>query len=202
MGVLIFYNVFSTKVWIKVVHDPSVTTYRELQASYPSTLKCSCSRTTVPYGAFSTLTPTFHQICSSDLVSDLWISILADRRIHDSVTDTWLGRSTGYFRLLTSLCRLSNTTAADHAHRFLAQTLATSYVLTETDFRTQSNKTFVGIIRSMVISFNLLIGTMRFIMYIDQPVVIWKNSQIFSGPDLEADSSTHGISSKVRAFPE
>jgi hypothetical protein len=38
----------------------------------PSNARCSCSQISFPYGKFISLETNFHEVCSSDFVSDRW----------------------------------------------------------------------------------------------------------------------------------
>ena len=40
-------------------------------------LTCPCSNVAIPYHKFIRLTPIFHQVCSSDFVTESWINLLS-----------------------------------------------------------------------------------------------------------------------------
>ena len=130
------------------------------------------------YQTFVSLSPVIHQVCSSDLTTDSWISLLTDSYVLDQITDTWMGQSAQFFELLSSVCQLANVTATENVHGFLSRTFATSYVLVETDFYTQVNATINQLIESTVISFGLFANMTRTLMQADQPVTLLKSSQL------------------------
>jgi hypothetical protein len=92
------------------VNNPSIKDYEYLIATYPDTLSCPCSEIAVPYSYFLTLTPIFHQVCSSDFVSDRWLSVLY-RKV-PSLYDPLDLRAIGHaqFELLRTLCESSKET--------------------------------------------------------------------------------------------
>jgi len=45
------------------VNNPSQVQYELLQALYPNTISCPCSRLIVSAGSFVTINATFHQVC-------------------------------------------------------------------------------------------------------------------------------------------
>ena len=166
------FNSFSTQTVVSVEYDPSLSTYQKLQTMHPSTVQCPCSNMTMAYKTFAFLSPTFHQVCSSDLVSDSWISLLT---VVGSTTlsNTWFTEDGRYFQLLSTLCQSINQIVVRDVHRFLEQTLATSYVDIKTNFEAQLDATMTQFTQSISISFTLLIDAMRTFLQIDQPLTIF-----------------------------
>ena len=132
----------------------------------------------MPYGAFVSLSPIFHQVCSSDLVSDSWISWLVQSLSAHFNDNVWLYNSGSYFEQLATLCKLANTTANEHVTAFLTRTFATSYVLNEVDFNTQLNTTTSQLINSTVINFGLFVDLTRLFMQVDQPLTVLVESNV------------------------
>ncbi|CAF4222336.1 unnamed protein product, partial [Adineta steineri] len=126
-----------------IEQNPSLTKYKQLQSLYPDTLTCPCANTTMPYKTFVTLSPIFHQVCSSDLISESWISLLANSASADVISGTWISKAAQYFGLLSSICQQAKLTAADNIHDFFARTFVTSYVLIETDFNIQADQPII-----------------------------------------------------------
>src|SRR5215467_3052189 len=74
--ILLLFNSLSTQTSTVTVSSPSLTTYNHLQALHLNTLRCPCSNMTIPYHTFTSLSPIFHPVCSSDFVSDPWLKML------------------------------------------------------------------------------------------------------------------------------
>ncbi|CAF3928555.1 unnamed protein product, partial [Adineta steineri] len=66
----------STELMTIKVWNPSLPHYNNLKRLNSNTLICPCYTTTMPYDTFIALSPTLHQVCSSDFISDRWISVL------------------------------------------------------------------------------------------------------------------------------
>ncbi|CAF4121162.1 unnamed protein product, partial [Adineta steineri] len=158
--------------------NPSLTKYNQLQSLYPDTLTCPCANTTMPYKTFVSLSPIFHQVCSSDLISESWISLLANSASADVISGTWISKAAQYFGLLSSICQQANLTAADNIHDFFARTFVTSYVLIETDFNIQVTATVKQLTESIVINFNLFNIMTRLFIQADQPIIVSPSSQV------------------------
>lgn len=57
---------------IETIRSPSLAAYHQLQVT--RNLQCDCSQLAIPYSAILHLkSPTLHEVCSSDFVSDNWI---------------------------------------------------------------------------------------------------------------------------------
>ena len=74
--VLVLFTSLRTKIITINEQNTSLAMYENLQANYSTTLKCPCSNMIIPYREFITLSPMLHQVCSSDLVTHKWISLL------------------------------------------------------------------------------------------------------------------------------
>ena len=136
--------------------------------SYFITLRCPCSAVTIPYGTFVSLSPTLHQVCSSDFVSDRWLSILANASTATIRID-WRDRASSQFQLLSQLCQLASETIDDAVSRFLLEPFVTLSLPSESDFNKQMNTTLTQFLRSTIIYFDLLLNTERLLIQIDQP---------------------------------
>ncbi|CAF5019105.1 unnamed protein product, partial [Rotaria sp. Silwood1] len=69
IGIFIWVNSYITTVTLKYLT-------KEQLKNLPVGTKCPCSRISISYGEFTSLEPTYHQICSSDFISDRWINAI------------------------------------------------------------------------------------------------------------------------------
>lgn len=172
IAILVLFTSITTQTVTVVVSNPSLNRYKELQMSNPSTLKCPCSNSTMSYGTFVSLSVIFHQVCSSDLISEEWISTLTQSQGGVLADGIWFLNSGSFFEQLSSFCRSANETTYENINAFLARTFATSYVLNEDDFNIQSNRTINQLIESTVINFDLFIDATRLFFQVHQPLTI------------------------------
>jgi hypothetical protein len=160
------------------VPTPSLTTYKHLQELYPNVLQCTCLNVVVPYETFISLSPTLHQVCSSDFVSESWILLLSYVDMGIANEYKWRGLGTRHFQLLSTICQLANTTIDDAVRRFVIQSFITSNVLTESDFNAQLNTTFSQFIQSLIIHFDLLVDMNLLFTQVDQPYTTFDNAEL------------------------
>ena len=122
---------------------------------------------TIPYREFLSLSPILHQICSSDFVSQRWISIMKSSGTRWVPFD-WRNKAPFQFQLLSDLCQSTNKTIDDAVRRFNEQSFITSSVLNEIDFNIQLNATLEQFFQSTVINFGVFTDTVRLLMQVDQ----------------------------------
>ena len=196
MFILFLFNTLKNQTITRTINRPSLLTYRTLHSSYSDTLRCPCSQTTVSYSKFVSLTPIFHQVCSSDLISDKWISLLVKMRFSESVSVDWLTSSSQYFRYLSTLCQLANRTADDGVRRFVARTIVTSNVLSETSLNALLNLTVNRLIDSLINGFHLFMDTSSSMIQVDQPLV-----QLFYGNMYNYNGLQYGTTDQQQQSP-
>ncbi|CAF1430786.1 unnamed protein product [Adineta steineri] len=108
--------------------------------------QCPCSRSSLSYDKFILIQPIFHQVCSSDFVSDRWINSFSDTL---NVSINWYLQTIGdfrkhgrsYFQALLGYCHLSQSGIEESIRSFYGSTLISPYALSETVFRAQIEET-------------------------------------------------------------
>lgn len=166
--ILLLFTSLNTEMTMMTVSDPVLDTYNNLRVQYSTLLECPCSNIIIPHKTFISLSPRFHQVCSSDYVTHKWLSLLKKVKIGYNSPD-WRNHAYSHFRLLADLCKLSEKTINDGVQRFLSQSFIAPEVLSEVDFSAQFNITLDQFVQSTSEYFDLLIQTVRLLIQIDQP---------------------------------
>ncbi|UJR16996.1 hypothetical protein I4U23_003894 [Adineta vaga] len=146
-----------------------------LLCTYTTTEQTSLSYTMVflfsLYGGITIIlrliAPLLVEMCSSDFVSDAWITFLS--LVNTGLYNNWATRAAHQFRLLSAICQLVDKTITDAVQRFILRSLVTFNVLTESDFNLQSNTTIEQFKQSTIINFGLLLDTVHLFLRVDQP---------------------------------
>ncbi|CAF1190754.1 unnamed protein product [Adineta steineri] len=140
LAVLINYSFLKSSIQSKTILHPTSSQFIQLQQNYPQTLSCPCTTVSMNYSTFAAIRPHYHQLCSSDLISDKWIEYILPSLsdIPYYVNDY---RVTGYsqFQLLSMFCQQAQQAIEDALHVFLQTTFISSQVLTQQSFRVQIN---------------------------------------------------------------
>lgn len=156
---------------------------------------------TIPYQAIISLSPRLHQICSSELITDEWISILKQSATKFGLLD-WRNKAFQQFQLLSNLCELANTTIDDAVNRFLLNSFIASNVITEIDFNAQVESTLNRFFNSTTVYFGHFVDIVDLLMQVDQPHMgTLVGSDSFASnlsPNLVINMTTFQILTEVR----
>ncbi|UJR24272.1 hypothetical protein I4U23_027239 [Adineta vaga] len=117
--------------WRIEIQNPTFDLYEQLENKY--SIECICSDVSISYGQFIQLIPTYHQVCSSQFITNEWINLL----FNPATTPFYHAadfRSTGsqQFQLLAILCRTSAQSTDDNLRSFLNTELISEKLLSQT----------------------------------------------------------------------
>ncbi|CAF1447925.1 unnamed protein product [Rotaria sp. Silwood1] len=180
--ILLIFNSLRTETVTTTVSSPSLITYNNLQVLYSNTLRCPCSTTTIPYETFISLSPILHQVCSSDFVTDRWLSIV--KNVADWTSEDWRNRAYSQFSSLSNYCQLANNTINDAVHRFLLRSLIVRSVMPENEFNIQMNEELDHFFKLTINAFGSLIDIGHLITQVDQPYMGSRTNAWNALPDL------------------
>ena len=128
LTILIVYNAqleYSQRV---TVQNPAVSTYLSLEKTYGDGVVCPCTNIAIERSEFVALSPTFHQVCSSDFISDQWLNYL--RTVADLYVSAYFQYTgSALFTILASFCRLANQTINDALPIFYSTRYISSKVI-------------------------------------------------------------------------
>ena len=161
------YAFLSTQTETITIDNPSLDDYDHLWQLYRDSLRCPCSQIAIKYSSFVEITPIFHQVCSSYIISPIWYSRLILLNTNQSrvpyVFEDTLGAN--YFQGLSTFCSLAKTTAVNAYRLFSANNLISNRAPSRTLFDDQVNasvRSFISTTRIEFISiFSLIRRTMR-----------------------------------------
>ena len=129
--ILTLYSSVSVSTIIVEVDHPSLDIVQELEFKQYS-LTCPCEVLSINYEYLFHLTPAYHQICSSDFVKLGWIEYFNQWfffSYNNSNSMIAFEYGSSRFRLLASLCELSNTTVSNALFQFGKTQLVTHELL-------------------------------------------------------------------------
>ncbi|CAF1538405.1 unnamed protein product, partial [Adineta ricciae] len=108
------------------IFQPTEKEYEILNEKFNSTLICSCSQISIPYGIFLNVNFVLHQICSSKLISTEWINYLS--LLNPINISEWIIKplvkdfrifASSYFKFIQIFCKLTNLTIENSQQTFL-----------------------------------------------------------------------------------
>ncbi|CAF0821126.1 unnamed protein product [Adineta steineri] len=116
------------------VSNPTQEQFKNL----PFTAYCPCSRISISYDQFTSINVRFHQVCSSDFISDRWIqSIFTGSNTTYFYLEDFRTYGSAAFQALASFCRLSKNNALQSITLFNQLSLISPEILTQSVFQSQ-----------------------------------------------------------------
>ena len=154
LSVFTMYTAWNTDITVNRIPVSSFADYEQLANTSLRHLQCPCTRISVPHKHFITVNTTFHQVCSSDFVRDPWIDYLFYNSLWFPYPRSDLRiRGAAYFTLLASICNLSRTVVDRSIGQLLNDSLVSSYLMSEDDFRSKTTMILDGFIQRTPLSF-------------------------------------------------
>ena len=135
LSIIIVYLLLPLQVHTTTIRSPPQTIFENLHNKYASTLQCPCSRIVNSYQSFTSLSPTYHPVCSSLYISDAWVLSISVVNIINAAYDPIDFQVVGptFFSTLATLCSLSETTVDDAWYIFSQTPLITDLILTQSE---------------------------------------------------------------------
>lgn len=136
-AIILIFTSLSREIQSQTIRFPSESTFEQLHRKHGiDSMSCPCRQSSIPYGAFLTLTAHYHQVCSSAFVSSTWRKLIAHRGEEPYLLfDQPL--LSNHFRMLSSLCTLSRQTVDNSTETFLSNALVSVQSLERSVFINQ-----------------------------------------------------------------
>ncbi|CAF1140643.1 unnamed protein product [Adineta steineri] len=140
--ILTLYTAIQPQTLTKSFSTPSLNFYKNLMNDHSDELECPCSLISSPYNEYLQIQPIFHQICSSDLISNEWrlnitASLISNLSAYNQ-RDYRLFLST-HLQFLNGLCQLSMQTVNQSIQQSLSSLMITKQLLSEENFNLHIN---------------------------------------------------------------
>lgn len=138
--ILVVYTAQMSITQTVKIKDPSYEQFQLFSAHYPQTLRCPCSAVSSSQHSFIELEPHFHQICTSEFVSQNWLNYL-NLAVGEIafIPDDFSNTGGLIFQTLASFCRLADKMISNGLQTFKSTTFITSEALFENVFVEQIN---------------------------------------------------------------
>jgi hypothetical protein len=146
------------------IQNPTLKWYEKLQDEYSP--KCPCSNVSIPYEQFVQFEPSYHQVCSSDFITQRWIDYL-----YNSTTTPFYHHmdfrltASQQFQLLAILCRLSAQAINASLRSFNNTKLITAQLLSKNLFDAQIQAHIHAFKITTLNKFNHTLGFVRHLFF-------------------------------------
>ncbi|CAF1253647.1 unnamed protein product [Adineta steineri] len=162
--ILCLFTSLNSETVTKIEKNPSLTTYNSLRGGlHSASLQCPCSTKAIPHQKFVSLSPYYHQICSSSFIHIDWIEIMRSS-LFNSISKDRQFRISALFQLLSDFCQLADKTINDAVKQYLSRLFIASFVMNEDDFDKQLNSSLNQFYRSTIHNFDLMANALQLFM--------------------------------------
>ncbi|CAF1618625.1 unnamed protein product [Adineta ricciae] len=183
--------ILSKQEQLITISQPMEEEYQILNEKYSSTLICSCSRISIPYGTFLDVTFLLHQICSSNLVSIQWTNYLSSLNpmnisewFFEYIAKDFRDVGSSYFEFLQIFCQLANLTIENSQQTFLSTEFISNNLLSPDIFQEKTTDLMDTFIHTIQNTFLEIYQWLRIINTINTFITGTKSN--FDG-DIEND---------------
>ena len=144
----------------------------------PSDTQCACSRTSLSLGEFITLGVRWHQVCSSDFVTNRWFkAIFSGLNTSSFRIEDFRRHGSAQFQALAALCRLSKMIVQKGTMSIKTSTLLSPQVLSEIALQSETE--------ALINQYQMTIkNTLEFQLEIVRQMTM--SNQLFSGLETNA----------------
>ncbi|CAF1405920.1 unnamed protein product [Adineta ricciae] len=119
------------------IQSPKENDYKALQLKYLTDLQCPCKQISNTYDRFVTIIPQYHEICSSDFVSQKWIDYLFYENTSYFFQLDFRHDASARFQILRTLCQQAQQSISDHLSEYYSFELITNEALPTDTFHIQ-----------------------------------------------------------------
>jgi hypothetical protein len=137
---LLSYGPFNKETKLIKIKNPSIDIINNLHKKNVSSLSCPCSKVAIHYSKFLSVKYKFHPICSSEFVSPLFLL-----NLNDNISDQLIA----HYRILSSLCNISNEYLQNADKSFANRELITVEPLTESSFNIEIKSLISNFLRQI-----------------------------------------------------
>ena len=157
--ILIFYTSLTYRSNEVIVPISSLESLIKFQNFHRSILvNCSCTKLSTTRSTFYKIEPKFHQICSSDFVSDQWLNKLFEsyQNVRSLPTSIFTFNRTAFahFQSMSIMCNLAKQAAIDARELFLQTSVVSSQMPPMDLFYFNTNLTLNNFQSSLSSTFN------------------------------------------------
>ncbi|UJR20229.1 hypothetical protein I4U23_023360 [Adineta vaga] len=147
------YTSFTQRHKTESVTYPTYSVYQHLYKEYFDSLQCSCTKMSIPYEKFTKTVPSFHQVCSSDFVSQPWIDFIfaADLTLLWSI-DVRTSLS-AMWQLIRAFCQSTYQITMDILNEFNSTRLSNPMLMSEEFLKAKVYGTLLSLREKTTVNF-------------------------------------------------
>jgi hypothetical protein len=135
---IIVYGAQSLRTTIITKYSPSQHEFTQLSIRYPGATRCPCSRVSIAFSEFIRLDVTYHEVCSSDFISQGWIDATFNENV-TRISPIHVRKTlSAFWQSIRSLCTLVKTAVSHGFDDFRARSFISQEAQTREYLQTQA----------------------------------------------------------------
>lgn len=140
--IIVLSTSLNVRIENKIVENPSLNDFRDLEKKYSGSLQCPCSQIAIPHHSFISSFPRFHPVCTSWLTSDQWIDDISSLDMHPrwSLHRDFLRHGPTFFISLKTFCKLMETIVSDALYIFNQSSLISDQVSSDVELKARTQQ--------------------------------------------------------------
>lgn len=138
--ILLFYTSINEISNTYIVHNITQAKFEYLNEKYPNKVWCPCKTYSMRYDSFMSVNVRFHQVCSSELISDAFLhqfSMYNNTFYHPF---DFVPMTVSYFSSLTTVCKIFTTHVWYQTAAFRGNLFTTGNLLSSADLHVEANR--------------------------------------------------------------
>jgi hypothetical protein len=176
LTILLLYTSLATITKTVIVKTPTLDQYFHLYAKYPQTLTCACTKISIDYEKLVNVQYSFHQVCTSDFITEDWINyLLSSTEVFSLNYGDFRWTAPYSFQALRAFCELINTTISNSLDQFYSSKYVGAYVI--------PSKLFLSQVQALIDQF-ILTTTNNFLLSLSMVRDTTQDNALLSGTQM------------------
>jgi len=171
------YEILIEETVLIQIYEPKLIEYEKYENRSLNNFQCPCKDISIPFQSFVNIEIDFHEICSSDFISQQWIEYLFNENLNFSFHKNDI-RYSGFaqFEILQILCQYASDTINENLNEFYSNEYLTENLISKDDFPIE-------------ISHSIEIFKANMLKFFQDPIELFRlivqNERIFSAVDTK-----------------
>lgn len=179
------YMSLLNQTMIITIPTPSQSQYEQLELQFSDQLQCPCVHIAISYEDFITINPSYHEVCTSDFISQRWIDYLFYENASYYYQLDFRRSASYHFQILRTLCGQAQQTVEDNLAQFDSQQFITNQVILPKIFDIQINSSI------KLFQITTQAGFQNMLKLIRETLI---NNELFSAIDVRYNLQYEGLS--------
>ncbi|CAF1150483.1 unnamed protein product [Rotaria sp. Silwood1] len=137
LSIVVVFTSYSVRIITVIIQSPNENNFEKLSIKSPTTLSCSCTRSSIQHDQFLSFNTTYHPICTSQFVNQTFISSVIEYNMSNYYPLDYRIMAAFHFQIISLLCRTVKQMVSDALEEFTRKYIFTNKALFHDIFNVQ-----------------------------------------------------------------